>query len=402
MAAGTGKRHSGEATRATRPRNRGALITSAASDLFYRRGYARVGMSDIADAVGIGPSALYRHFAGKQRLLMRVVWEQLQPFKEIPIDVGTDDPDSVVHRLATTALDNRQLGVLWQRESRHLTVDERAELAEQLRVVATRLAELAQSYRPELSDEDARFRGWCVFSALTSPSYHHVELAQGQFEELLRNMVLAIVGQPAQAFETGGVGGAGVLALERRASRRRLLLLAATRLFAEKGYAAVTTEDIGAAAGIAGPSVYNHFASKQELLNAVITRGNSWLELELERTLSIANDVQDALSGLLRSYIVFALEYRGFIDILIAEIDHLPDWERHRARQTQHEYVSEWTALLCETRAELEPLTARVLVQAALTVANDMARTGTVRNSDGIRGMGEALMLRTAVPEGLL
>lgn len=394
---GTGRRRGEHAARASRPRNRAALITSAASDLFYRRGYPRVGMSDIAEEVGIGPSALYRHFAGKQQLLTRVVLEQLQPFQDVPIDFATAEPDSVVWRLAETALDNRQLGVLWQRDSRNLASDEWTALAERLRVVAARLAELARTYRPELNDEEARFRGWCLFSALTSPSYHHAELARGRFEALLRNMVLAIVEQPAPRLDPPR-DDPNALAIQHRASRRRLLLWAATRLFADKGYAAVTTEDIGAAAGIAGPSVYNHFASKQELLNAVITRGNSWLELELERTLSRSGDVVTALSELLRSYTLFALEYRGFIGILISEIDHLPDAERHRARLTQREYVSEWVALLCEARPELDAITARVLVQAALTVANDMARTGTVRDANAIRAVGEALLFTTRPP----
>jgi AcrR family transcriptional regulator len=393
--------HSGGNTRVIRPRNRRALITSAASDLFYRRGYSRVGMSDIAEAVGIGPSALYRHFAGKQQLLMRVVLEQLEPFKTIlgefsPEASGIDpgDLDPLVRKLASAALDTRQLGVLWQRESRHLPDSDRDELKEQLRVVATQLARLARAYRPDLTDGAARFRAWCLFSVLTSPSYHRVELPRGQFEGLLRNMVVGVSEQPPGGESTVGAPPES-LRLEYRASRRRLLLSAATRLFADYGYAAVTVEDIGAAVGIAGPSVYNHFGSKQELLNTVIIRGTSWLEMELERTLAGTSTVEDALSSLLRTYIGFAQDHRGFVDLLISEVDHMPDLERHRVRQTQHEYVSEWVALLREARPELDQATARVLVQAALTAANDMVRTGTIRDADALGRVGQALMFTT-------
>ncbi len=59
--------------RGTRPANRRQLIIAAAADLFSRRGYAGVGMGDVAEAVAIGPSALYRHFRGKQDLLAAVV-----------------------------------------------------------------------------------------------------------------------------------------------------------------------------------------------------------------------------------------------------------------------------------------------------------------------------------------
>src|SRR5262249_5718752 len=55
-------------------------------------------------------------------------------------------------------------------------------------------------------------------------------------------------------------------------SRREAVLAGATRLFRQRGYHAVSMDDIGAAVGIAGPSVYRHFASKADLLCAACTR----------------------------------------------------------------------------------------------------------------------------------
>ncbi|GAA4615269.1 TetR/AcrR family transcriptional regulator [Saccharopolyspora hordei] len=382
--------------RGTRPRNRRALITAAAADLFYRQGYARVGMSDIAEAVGVGSSALYRHFAGKQQLLTRVVLDELRPFVEITADVS--DLDQAVDRLAAAALEHRQLGVLWQREARQLPEEQRDALRQELREVASGLAELARAFRPELTGQDARFRAWCMFSALTSPSYHQVDLPRREFEHLLRAMVVVIATQPPHRFaEHRGDSEQRAALFAGRASRRRLLLAAATRLFSDAGYTKVTTEDVGAAAGIAGPSLYNYFASKQELLSTVITRGNAWLEVELERTLAGTPAADDALRELLRSYITFAFDHGRFIDILVSEVNHLPDAERHRARQTQHAYVAEWVGLLCEARPELDQVRSRILVQAALTVANDMARTGAVRDVDALLRVGTALMLDTPV-----
>jgi AcrR family transcriptional regulator len=351
-------------------------------------------MSDIAEAVGIGPSALYRHFTGKHQLLTRVVLDQLEPFQTLLASVDEDgDLDPLVGKLAAAALDTRQLGVLWQRESRHLPREARDDLKEELRVVATRLERLALAYRPDLTDAAARFRAWSLFSVLTSPSYHRLVLPRGQFEDLLRNMVIALAEQ-APSPETAPPGPVP-LGLEHRSSRRRLLLSTATRLFAEHGYAAVTMEDIGAAVGIAGPSVYNHFTSKQELLTAAITRGTSWLEMELERMLATTSTVHDALDALLCSYIGFAQGHNGFVDLLISEVDHLATLDRHRVRQTQHEYVSEWAALLREARPELDAVGSRVLVQATLTAANDMVRTGTARDPGAVLHVGRTLLFRT-------
>jgi len=51
--------------------------------------------------------------------------------------------------------------------------------------------------------------------------------------------------------------------------RRQRVLDGATRLFAERGYAAVSTGDIARAAGVAEGNIYHYFGSKPELLRAV-------------------------------------------------------------------------------------------------------------------------------------
>lgn len=389
---------SGPPPRNTRPGNRRTLITTAAADLFYRLGYDRVSMNDIATAVGVGSSALYRHFAGKQQLLTRLVLDEMGPFAEICARPHTD-LDSTAAALAGAALDHRQLGVLWQRESRHLPEEQRSLLRAELREVAAGLTGMVRSFRTGLTGQDARFRGWCAFSVLTSPSYHRVELSRPDFEQLLRSSVRVICAQPpldlaGQSRPTGRSAS-----LSGRASRRRLLLSAGARLFSDRGYTEVTTEDVGAAAGIAGPSLYNYFGSKQELLGAVLTRGSAWLEVELERTLASAPEASAALHELLRSYTAFAFDQGAFIDALVSEVNHLPDGERHRIRQTQHAYVAEWVGLLCEARPELDHVRARILVQAALTAVNDMARTGGRRHVEAVRAIGAAVMLDTAAPD---
>src|SRR5207253_3037464 len=57
--------------------------------------------------------------------------------------------------------------------------------------------------------------------------------------------------------------------------RRARVLAEATRLFSERGYAAVSTADIAAAAGVAEGNVFHYFGSKPELLRAVGERYGS-------------------------------------------------------------------------------------------------------------------------------
>jgi len=67
-------------TAAAAPRDK---ILDAAEQLFARRGYAGVGLSEIAVAVGLGKSSLFHHFRSKAQLYAAVV-------KRILMDIESD------------------------------------------------------------------------------------------------------------------------------------------------------------------------------------------------------------------------------------------------------------------------------------------------------------------------
>ena len=56
----------------------------------------------------------------------------------------------------------------------------------------------------------------------------------------------------------------------RQSNTKQTILTEAVKLFAKKGYAAVTVEMIAAAVGIKAPSLYKHFKSKQEIFQSVL------------------------------------------------------------------------------------------------------------------------------------
>ncbi|WP_406288486.1 TetR/AcrR family transcriptional regulator [Embleya sp. NBC_00896] len=376
--------------RGTRPHNRRELILLAAADLFYRRGYADVAMSDIAEAVGMGPSALYRHFRSKQQLLMQVVLDGVAPVREALARSDVDDPDTVLRAVVAVTLDHREVGVLWQREGRLLPPEERAEVRREVRAITAVVAGLIRDARPELDAAQCELLAWCGLGVLLSPSFHRVELPRPEYVRLLVELGRAAVTAPPAVVGPLAAGpvGAGRIVLR---SRREALLTAAARLFAEQGYAGVAIEDIGAAAGIAGPSVYNHFESKAELLSAAVTRGIEWLLMDMTRALAGAQDHAAALRVLLRSYIRFAAGHSDLVCLLLAEVSHLPTQARHRARQAQLEYLTEWTHLLCAVHPEYGAAVARIRVHAALTAINDVARTRQLRDTAGVAQTLEAV-----------
>ncbi len=56
------------------------------------------------------------------------------------------------------------------------------------------------------------------------------------------------------------------------AERKSAIVETAIRLFAEKGFRGTTTREIAAACGVSEPVLYQHFATKRDLFNAIIDR----------------------------------------------------------------------------------------------------------------------------------
>jgi len=137
MTAGPAERSVGRPARGTRPANRRQLIIAAAADLFSRKGYAAVAMGDVADAVAIGPSALYRHFRGKQDLLAAVVGDALSTLDDAITVAENERSSDVAATLAVVVLRHRGAGVLWQREARQLSAGDRAKFGAAVEQIAT-------------------------------------------------------------------------------------------------------------------------------------------------------------------------------------------------------------------------------------------------------------------------
>lgn len=87
------------------------------------------------------------------------------------------------------------------------------------------------------------------------------------------------------------------------ADRRSLILEVAAVLFAKAGFDSTSMSDVAAAAGIQKPSVYHHFASKEEILIHVLEDGISRLLSEADRVMSVYEDPRERLEKLLLAHI---------------------------------------------------------------------------------------------------
>jgi AcrR family transcriptional regulator len=83
---------------------------------------------------------------------------------------------------------------------------------------------------------------------------------------------------------------------ERAAATRERLVRAARELVIERGYDDVATEDVLRRAGVSRGGLYHHFASKQELLAAVLTAVEQDLTVRLAAAVAGEPDPVSALS----------------------------------------------------------------------------------------------------------
>jgi AcrR family transcriptional regulator len=103
--------------------SRQALILEAAKELFYKRGFAAVGVDEIGERAGVTGPAIYRHFRGKDEILSVLFDDAIDRLVEATA-VRSDDPweelEGLVRGHARFVMDERTLAGVKIREERSL------------------------------------------------------------------------------------------------------------------------------------------------------------------------------------------------------------------------------------------------------------------------------------------
>jgi AcrR family transcriptional regulator len=107
---------------------------------------------------------------------------------------------------------------------------------------------------------------------------------------------------------------------EQKEQTRMSLVERAEDLFAKKGIAATTTADVAKALKLSHGTVFIHFATRDDLVMAVVERFGERLAAEFGRKL--ADDLP--LQQLLRAHLAVLAEFEDFYLRLIAESQSLP------------------------------------------------------------------------------
>lgn len=159
----------------------------------------------------------------------------------------------------------------------------------------------------------------------------------------------------------------------RGAARREAILTAAAQLFADRGYAAVGMDDIGAAAGVTGPAIYRHFGAKASVLTAVFDRvihavADDRVDVRADAGSPAADAAQ--LRELIHEYAEAVCRRRRLMAVFVREVHHLPADDRALLDERQRVLVRRWRTLLGHAHPDWDVEQVRTAVHGAFGMLN--------------------------------
>jgi TetR/AcrR family transcriptional regulator of autoinduction and epiphytic fitness len=112
----------------------------------------------------------------------------------------------------------------------------------------------------------------------------------------------------------------------RRGGSREAIIEAAEGLFLERGFGSVSMDELAEAAGLARRTLYNQFASKEEIFREMLLRVSSQLEHAFPPGIETRGNVEEVLRLIARAILELHKhpEYLGFLRMVVADSRQFP------------------------------------------------------------------------------
>jgi TetR/AcrR family transcriptional regulator, cholesterol catabolism regulator len=182
-------------------------------------------------------------------------------------------------------------------------------------------------------------------------------------------------------------------------NRRDDLLRVCARLFREKGFDGTTIRDIATAAGMHSGSPFYHFASKQEMLLAVVEQGLAEGLRRSEAVMAEQLPAREKFRRLVRSHLG-TIHDKGhdFIPVLLYDWRSLTPANRRRVIALRDRYDALWERMLEELAREGlvagDAQVARLFVLGAVNWSAKWYRAGGRLSVDELAEQATRLLLR--------
>ena len=190
---------------------------------------------------------------------------------------------------------------------------------------------------------------------------------------------------------------------ERSEGTRAALLAAARGLFAERGYAGVSTEDVVTAAGVTRGALYHHYRDKRDLFRAVFEQLEADLVARLAGSVTEAADARTTIDRGMAAFLDACLEPE-VARIALLDAPGVLGWQQWREIETRYG-LGLVTAVLAAAVQEglvapqpVEPLAHALfgaLTEMALLIANATDRPAARRDAGtALRALVSGLLRR--------
>ncbi len=349
-------------------------ILTAAADLFAERGFTAVSVADIATRVGITGGAIYRHYPSKDAVLDAVLLDTIDEWVRVASEVAnaTAPTAAVVEASLRLVTDRPGQLATHLRERANVERSVSRELARRERRLFELWSAAMSADQPALTRADLVVRQQAINGVLRSLASRPSVVSQPRLRGVIAAGLVAVATAPPAPPD---VTGPPAIAPGWTAPvpRREQIIAQAMKLFAQRGFHSVSMDDIGEAVGMAGPSLYEHVAGKTDILVDAYDRAGAMVVAGVANVLATATSADDALAGLVRSYLDVAVEHADLLVTTTREGGALPDGDRPRLARRRRDLHEQWATVLREVRDDLTPADARRLVRVALALAGALA-----------------------------
>ena len=183
-----------------------------------------------------------------------------------------------------------------------------------------------------------------------------------------------------------------------REQRRLQLLDVASDVFVERGYHSAAMDDIAIAAGVSKPVLYQHFASKLDLYQALVDRACDELVHRVRHALQSTENNRDRVQGAIGAFYRFVSD-SGRSFRLVFESDLTGDPQVQERLWCAHQDIARDIGAVIAGDTGLPDQQARLLGMSLVGMAQVSARYWVAETRDGL-DVHQAADLVTALAWG--
>ncbi|MFZ2631412.1 MAG: TetR/AcrR family transcriptional regulator [Desulfosalsimonadaceae bacterium] len=333
-------------------------ILLTAEEIMARKGLGAT-ISEIAFQSGIKDSVIYHYFKNKEDLLFSIAEERMRDIREKMEEqlLGIDDPVSQLRKLVFFRLyyldKNRNYGNLLLFECRsnmNFYSHQAFGQAKWFMVMLGRIMEAGMAsgvFRKNLNIWLVRDAVFGLMDLANMKQLLDAESTHQEDFDRIMNLIQPMVMMPKNA-------------KPEPKDKRKRILVAAEKIFAEKGYENATIQDIASAAGVGDGTVYDYFKNKEDLLFSTLMEGfqPSSLKKGFQDHLQshgedpVETDPIEKLAHFIRRQFLISLTQPAFAKIFILNGIYNRNFYASDAGKAVSQYMDKLSLIIREGKAQ--------------------------------------------------